>query len=57
MLVPNKDMWKATELNVDGYMGVYFIMLCEDYRKMCIENNVNEVPPRYNLSFYSYYFD
>ena len=35
MEIPNEDAWKATDLEINGYMGVYFIMMCHPNKPMC----------------------
>ena len=35
-MVDKGDIWRATDLNIDGYMGVYFIVMC--IQPMCSEN-------------------
>ncbi len=51
--MPNDDAWKRADYNIDGYIGVYFIMMCGS--TLCTQNNYKV--PKYNISYYSYYYN
>lgn len=53
--MPNDDAWKRADYNIDGYIGVYFIMMCGSGSTLCTQNNYNV--PKYNISYYSYYYN
>jgi hypothetical protein len=54
---PKTEVWKASSLDINGYIGVYFIIMCPSISWMCGSNNTEEQSSRFNISYQSYYFD
>jgi hypothetical protein len=56
LVFADEKKWKKAQYDVNGYTGVYFIAMCSD--PICDRNASQVFPvPRYNMSYYSYYYD